>query len=407
MSVVTYELDIDTDRQPMTRLTTATSRRNLTRGKRFFDVLAPGVALVYRRGTRPGVDGTWSLRTLSRAGSSGYTLEPIAAADDITEADGVSWLTYRQACEIALGMAKATEATAKSPLTVGELCEDYALRLGRRQGGRQAAQAALRTHLGGLAERQVSSLDHAVLASWAHSRPRYAAMYMRAALNLAPVSIRPSSTVLSALKEHLPSRPRGLIEAVMGDREVARIVAKARRHDPMFGAFVATMASSGCRPGQLAKCRVGDLLVKERLLIVPPSAKGKPSRPKPASRMPIDDALVRELAALAAGKDRGELLFTRARYVRAGGMAWHVDGVRGWTRNFWGAAAREAGFGRRIYDLRHAAIVRWIQAGVALRVIASKLDTSTSVIEHTYSRWIGDASDELMRRSLPKRLEVI
>ena len=62
---------------------------------------------------------------------------------------------------------------------------------------------------------------------------------------------------------------------------------------------------------------------------------------------------------------------------------------------------------RRLYDLRHAAIVRMILAGVPLRLIAAKLDTSSAIIERVYSRWIGDA-DDLVRRALaPKRLAVV
>src|SRR5262245_172623 len=117
-----------------TRLTTSTSRTRLTRGQRFFDVIAPGVALVYRRGAKPGVDGKWAVRVLSRTGASGYTLEALGNADDLTKADGVDWLSYQQAVERALSMAKRAVATARAPLTVGEACTTYVERLRNRNG---------------------------------------------------------------------------------------------------------------------------------------------------------------------------------------------------------------------------------------------------------------------------------
>jgi integrase len=393
------------------RLNTAAVRAKLPRNKYHFDTLAPGIALAYRRGPKAGKDGVWAVRFPAAAGGgSRYTLSNIALADDLTEADSVRWLTYREAVEAALAKARKEETAADAPLTVREACRVYIERRTARGTGRPKEVAtALRKYLGRLADERVACLDHGTLQAWAHKAPRHATTAVRAALNLTPVNVRPSSVVLSALREHRAQTSRGLVEAVMGDREVSAAISKARRHDPQFGLFVAVLGATGCRPSQVARCRVGDLLVKDHVMVVPPSKKGKDAnKAKPSSRMPLDPGLVRELQAWAAGRPADALLFHLPRHVRGGGLDWHVDGERGWLKRDWGDTARAAGIGRRLYDLRHAAIVRMLLAGVPIRLVAAKLDTSSKIIETVYSRWIEDPNDALVRAALtPKRLTVV
>ncbi len=53
-----------------------------------------------------------------------------------------------------------------------------------------------------------------------------------------------------------------------------------------------------------------------------------------------------------------------------------------------------------MYALRHSNIVRQLLAGVPLRVVAVNHDTSLSMIERNYSRYIGDHADALARVAL-------
>jgi hypothetical protein len=53
-----------------------------------------------------------------------------------------------------------------------------------------------------------------------------------------------------------------------------------------------------------------------------------------------------------------------------------------------------------LYALRHSSIVRQLLAGVPTRVVASHHDTSVVMIERTYSKYILDHSDALVRRGL-------
>jgi len=53
-----------------------------------------------------------------------------------------------------------------------------------------------------------------------------------------------------------------------------------------------------------------------------------------------------------------------------------------------------------IYALRHSSIVRMLMSGVPIRICATHHDTSTAMIERSYSRFIGDHADTMVRRGL-------
>ena len=74
---------------------------------------------------------------------------------------------------------------------------------------------------------------------------------------------------------------------------------RARAHDPAFGRFVAILHATGARPSQIARCRVMDL--RDDVLLIAPSAKGKPGKPKPWARIPLAAALAEEMRAACAG----------------------------------------------------------------------------------------------------------
>jgi hypothetical protein len=66
---------------------------------------------------------------------------------------------------------------------------------------------------------------------------------------------------------------------------------------------------------------------------------------------------------------------------RADGAPWVTDNV---ARPFARAAAR-AGVGGTLYALRHSSIVRALLAGTPIRLVARMHDTSTPMVERTYS----------------------
>ena len=64
------------------------------------------------------------------------------------------------------------------------------------------------------------------------------------------------------------------------------------------------------------------------------------------------------------------------------------------------AINRAASAFKAALNLRHSSVVRQLIAGVPIRVVAVNHDTSIAMLEKTYSRYIGDHSDVLVRRAL-------
>jgi hypothetical protein len=60
-----------------------------------------------------------------------------------------------------------------------------------------------------------------------------------------------------------------------------------------------------------------------------------------------------------------------------------------------------------LYALRHTSIVRQLLAGIPIRIVAAIHDTSVREIENTYSAFITDHSDDLVRQALPQPAEVV
>jgi site-specific recombinase XerD len=66
----------------------------------------------------------------------------------------------------------------------------------------------------------------------------------------------------------------------------------------------------------------------------------------------------------------------------------------------WHQACQNAGLGTAIipYALRHSSIVRGLRMGLHIRLVAAIHDTSVTMIERHYSRWITEGLDELAAR---------
>ena len=53
-----------------------------------------------------------------------------------------------------------------------------------------------------------------------------------------------------------------------------------------------------------------------------------------------------------------------------------------------------------MYALRHSSIVRMLLQNIPIRLVASLHNTSTTMIERTYSRFITEHTDDISRRAL-------
>ena len=377
-----------------------------------------GAAIGFRRASTPANPGQWLVRHPLPDGR--YSTPTLAVADDLSPADGETVLSYRQALVAAARAVAAcqemeraaqqtgTQAGLSDLTTVRHACERYTASLEER-GGRVAreARAAFKKWLGDLGDVRLVELTSTDTALFAERTPERVVTSAKAALNALPEAVRPSLAVLRAMNVKRPRRRRNgddddVIGDVPDDAEVARRVAAARKVSPAFGVFAATAAGTGARPGQLAMLRVRDLQRGPHgyHLNIAPSEKGQGSRAKRVARVPLSDDLAEELRALVAGRPRTDFLLVlpqRERVRLPKSLGWKIVGVRPWDRHDWVIAARQAGFGGEFYSFRHARICKLILAGVPLRMIAECLDTSTAMIEKSYSRWIASLGSEMLR----------
>ena len=126
--------------------------------------------------------------------------------------------------------------------------------------------------------------------------------------------------------------------------------------------------------------------------MMPSSKKGRGQRKVLRRPVPIPESLATRLRLV--GKSDESLLL-----VKPSGEPWKKsDHSRLFRR-----AVQSAGPDPTevtIYALRHSSIVRQLLAGVPIRITAVAHDTSVAMIEKTYSKYIGDHADVLMRPAL-------
>jgi hypothetical protein len=128
--------------------------------------------------------------------------------------------------------------------------------------------------------------------------------------------------------------------------------------------------------------------------MMPSSRKGRGKKKITRRPVPIPAGLPARLRVAAEHRSANERLL-----VKPSGAPWKKsDHSRLFVRT-----AQRAGLDPAevtIYALRHSNIVRQLLASVPVRVVAVNHDTSVSMIERNYSRYIGDHADALARVAL-------
>jgi integrase len=381
------------------RIENRTARLKLpVRKKPYFTVVAPGIALGYRRNQGAGV---WVVRASDGHGAN--WIKRFAVADDHEEANGESVMTFWQAQDRACAIARRTESTSR-PATVAEALDAYEANL-RARGALTGNASRVRGHIPStLAAKTVSLLTARELRAWRDGlvsrgmQPAAAdrtARAFKAALNLAVTDDPTRITNAVAWKTGLARLPdaEGTRNVILPDTDVRALIGAAYAVDAAFGLLVEVAAVTGARFSQLARLLVSDLQdgAAPRLM-VPGSFKGKRRRSE-RKPLPIPAGLASTLERCAAGRaDDAPLL------VRSDGSPWpELD------RGLFRRAADQVELDTTVtpYALRHSSIVRQLIAGVPTRVVAAAHDTSVAMLEKTYSRHIiGDPSDTLIRKSL-------
>jgi integrase len=382
------------------RLQTRSSRSKLAISSKPYDftLIAPGIGLGYRR-NRTG-PGAWVLRKAD--GKGGYAVKNIGLADDLQDADGVDALTWFQAVERGRKLAKGDAPEATSILTVAGAIDEYARDLAARGAGPENA-TRIRKHLPpALAARPVALLNARELSGWRDSLIRNGMLSAtlvrlcratKSALNLA--AKRDHSIVnraawadgLSGVAENFSSRN---IER-LDDDQVRAVIAASYDLDRNLGLFVEVAAETGARPSQISRLVVSDLQNGGTpRLMMPASRKG---RGRKAAKHPVP------ISSQLAMKLKSDREPDSPLLVRGDGRRWQSTDLGDYANLFERVVAR-LGLDVSFYSLRHSAVIRSILLGLPLRIIAASVDTSTVMIEQTYSSYVGHFADEVARRGL-------
>jgi integrase len=398
-------------------LETRTARLKLAVAKKPYWVrIGHGISLGYRRNQGPG---TWSVRVANGGRGQGHWSQVIGAADDHDAANSGTVLSFWQAQDKARALGLASrhgggDAGGKLGTVAGAL-DAYEADL-RLRGGDTGNVKRIRLHLPeSLAAKTVATLAVRDFKSWRTALAK---------AELTPAAINRSNSVFKAALNHAAAHDerignaraweRGLasipdaVESrnVILDAETVRaIVTAAYQVSAKFGLLVEVAAVTGARVSQLTRLTVGDLQAAraDPRLMMPSSKKGRGQKKITHRPVPIPATLAVCLLATTQGRAAEAPLL-----IKPSGAAWRrSDHTRLFHRSVVIAGLDKAEPAITLYALRHSSIVRQLLAGTPIRLVAVIHDTSTLMIERTYSRHIADVSDVPVRRALLDITELV
>jgi integrase len=390
-----------------------------------------GRHLAYRK-TKAGEPGTWIAQLVFRGVRREITL---AQADDT--GCGSTALTFAQAivkahewAEGQQALIREVDAAASAAPTVNTALAAYIEARKRRSLVHGCGcESSLRKHVLGtpLASIDLPKLTASALTRWRSSLPLAALGCDR---GLKPATINRlmndlKAALLSAVALHRQQVPASLAADIrvalkaepdatearehqhLVPADVSRLIDAAFRQSEDFGRLVAVLAATGARFSQVVRLRVQD--VQPGIvagggghIIMPASAKGRSTRTRPPTAIPVTDELVRLLQPARSGKKGGETLLTWEPIGRGS-----KDGRQPWVaapqmKHFWYRTLADAGLPSSLtpYALRHASIIRNLAAGVPEAGVAKLHDTSSMMIARHYAGNILLEADAAARRAL-------
>jgi integrase len=183
---------------------------------------------------------------------------------------------------------------------------------------------------------------------------------------------------------------------ILSDQVIRDIIAAAFGIGSELGLLVETAAVTGARVSQIANLRVADLQADrpDPRLMMPSSRKGRGQKKVTHVPVPIPVSVAEKLKQVTEGKATDAPLLTKP-----SGERWkQSDHSRSFRRVVLGGTLDPSEI--TLYALRHSSIVPDLLANVPVRIVATNHDTSISMIEHNYSKYIADHADVLSRRAM-------
>jgi integrase len=391
------------------RLEYSKPRLALPKRKRPYWVrISRGCKLGYRRND---VAGTWTVKVSGKLAGGREWIKVFATADDHEAPDGIRILSYRQAVDRALALARPDQVVEgqHALVSVAMAIDLYEHDL-RTRGARVANASVVRGKLpAALAGKCVALLTAVELQAWRDGL---------LASGLKPATVNRTRTMLRAALNLAANRDsrisnrsawkiglRGLPDAeearrlVLPDADILRIVVAAYEVSEALGLLIELLAQTGARASQLLRLVVSDLQpdwAEGPRVLVPASLKGGPGGRKRVAKtpIPITPELATALKAAAAGQASDAPLL-----LDDSGKPWRRAGHRLPFRE----AVGRAGFDPDQivpYCCRHSSIVRQLKRGVPVALCAKLHDTSDKMIANFYGAYIAEHADALARAAL-------
>ena len=374
-----------------------------------------GVALGYRRAAR---GGTWLARVLT---VKGYREGRLGRADDNLPADGADVLTFAQAQakakawaararRVADGLEAEPAKGSAKPYTVADAMADYLADMQARGSRslattRTAAQAHIIPALGtvavpGLTQKQVRAWHRGL--STAAARGRAVPLADPDAPRRRQATANRVLTILKAALNHACkdgsitcsndawrlTKPFAGADApkvrYLSDAECVRL---ANACPPNFRALVTAALLTGCRYGELAAMRAGDLDYQAGVVTIPRTKAGK------ARHVVLTDEGREFFARMGRGRAGDALLFERdttAKQATRTAPAVLARAAWGKSDQFraMGEACKAARIGPAVsfHVLRHTYASRLARLAVPMPVIAAQLGhAGTRMTERHYA----------------------
>ena len=386
-----------------------------------------GISIGYRKGSKGA--GKWIAKVVV---DRQRIEERIGIADDENAPPGA--LSYRTAVATALEWGSRQYATfeaqcvisAKNKVpTVQSAVEDYVKsRLVRSEQMGKNARGRLDRHVLSdtvFAKTKLSKLRSNHIDQW---RARISESLAPASINRLLNDFR--AALNSAAEKHrreLPpyilaeirfgtkalSAPTNARKQLLNNATIRSIVAAAFQAEPTgdFGRLVLLAAATGARYSQITALKVEDVQPTSERILMPASKKGRVAKDKPPIAIPLGPDTVEQLGPAIKGRNKKEPLLTRWVHVRKGSKEWTKDKRRAWgpayeIEKHWAATLKIADVPSDtvMYALRHSSIVRGLNTGLPIRLVAALHDTSVEMIETHYSAHIVDATEDLARRAV-------